>query len=40
MAHNNDLQSHERTYHRIMAMLKWGTVVVVLVTALVVWLIS
>lgn len=40
MAHNNDLKSHERTYGRIMSLLKWATLAVALVTALVIWLIS
>ena len=40
MAHNNDLQSHERTYMRTMTMMKYGTIAVVIIAALVVWLIS
>lgn len=40
MAHNDDLASHERTYGRIMTLLKWGTIAAALVTALVVWLIA
>ncbi|PAX07672.1 aa3-type cytochrome c oxidase subunit IV [Sphingomonas lenta] len=40
MAHNDDLKSHERTYHRIMAMLKWGTVATAVIAAIVIWLIS
>lgn len=40
MAGNEDFQAHERTYFSIMSLLKWGTIIAVLVTALVVWLIS
>ncbi|HEX8387745.1 MAG TPA: aa3-type cytochrome c oxidase subunit IV [Sphingomonas sp.] len=38
--HNDDLPSHERTYSRMISLLKWGSLAVALVTALVVWLIS
>jgi hypothetical protein len=40
MAHNNDLKSHEHTYSRMMTMMKWGTIAVAIIAALVVWLIS
>lgn len=40
MAYDGDLSSHERTYGRVMAMLKWGTLACVLIAALVIWLIS
>lgn len=40
MAHNDDLPSHERTYGRMLALLKWGTLGIALLVALVVWLIS
>lgn len=40
MAQNDDLPSHEHTYVRMMWLLKWSTIVVAVVTALVIWLIS
>lgn len=40
MAGNQDLKAHERTYFSMMNMLKWGAIVVALITALVLWLIS
>ncbi|WP_375427903.1 aa3-type cytochrome c oxidase subunit IV [uncultured Sphingomonas sp.] len=40
MAQDNDLKSHEHTYSRMMTMFKYGTIAVVIIAALVVWLIS
>ena len=36
----SELKSHEHTYVRMLGMLKWGTIAVALLVALVVWLIS
>ena len=35
-----DMPAHIKTYDRVMALLKWGTVFCLLVAALVVWLIA
>lgn len=40
MAGNQDLQSHERTYSRMIGFFKVGTVAVGLIALLVIWLIS
>ena len=40
MAGNEDLKAHERTYYSMMSLLKWGTLGVAVVVALVIWLIS
>jgi hypothetical protein len=40
MADNGDIKAHEATYNGVMSLLKWGTVVSVIITALVVWAIS
>lgn len=40
MAGNENLKAHERTYFSLMALLKWGSIAVALLVALVVWLIS
>jgi hypothetical protein len=40
MADDGDIQAHEATYNGVISLLKWGTIVSVVVTALVVWLIS
>ncbi|MFV0624853.1 aa3-type cytochrome c oxidase subunit IV [Sphingomonas sp. ac-8] len=40
MAGNGDLTAHTGTYHGFLAMVKWATIVVLLVAAFVVWLIA
>lgn len=40
MAGNEDLKAHERTYFSMINVLKWGSIAVAVVTALVIWLIS
>lgn len=40
MAGNQDLKAHERTYFSMMSMLKWGTIAVAVIVAIVLWLIS
>lgn len=40
MAVNGDQSAHEQTYSSFMAMLKWGTVAVGIVTLLVIFLIA
>ena len=40
MADHGDLTAHEGTYRGVMSFLKWGTIVSVLLAALVVWLIA
>ena len=40
MADNMDIKAHVSTYGSVMSMLKWGTVVCVVLAALVVYLIA
>jgi hypothetical protein len=40
MADNGDIKAHEATYSGVISLLKWGTIVSVLLAAIVVWLIS
>jgi hypothetical protein len=40
MAGNGDLTAHEQTYSGFLWLVKWGTIVVLLIAALVVWLIA
>lgn len=40
MAQSGDMKAHEGTYGGFMRMLKIGTVITVLITALVIWLIA
>ena len=40
MADIKNLPAHEATYGRMIGMLKWGTVAVVLIVAIVIWLIA
>jgi len=40
MASGNDMKAHESTYSSFIGLAKWGTVVGVLVTALVIYLIA
>lgn len=35
-----ELKAHEGTYVRMLGMLKWGTIAVAVLVALVIWLIS
>ena len=40
MAENGDIRAHENTYHGFLALLKWGTLGVAIITAFVVFLIA
>lgn len=40
MAGNGDVNAHTETYNGFMALMKWTTIVVLIITALVVWLIA
>ncbi len=40
MAQSGDMKAHENTYGGFMRMLKVGTIVTVIITAIVVWLIA
>lgn len=40
MAEKSEMKAHVATYHGVMSLLKWGTVGVVAVAALVLWLIQ
>jgi hypothetical protein len=40
MAGNGDLTAHKETYHGFVAWMKWVTIIVLLIAALVVWLIA
>lgn len=40
MASGNDMKAHQATYEGFIGMAKWGTVVCVLLTAFVVYLIA
>ena len=40
MASGNDIKAHRATYEGFIGMTKWGTIVLALVTALVVFLIA
>ena len=40
MAGNGDLSAHEDTYNGFLTLVKWGTIIVLLLAALVVWLIA
>lgn len=40
MADRTDIEAHEATYHGVMALLKWGTVVCLAITAFVIFLIA
>jgi hypothetical protein len=40
MAVNGDQKAHEQTYSGFTAMLKWGTVLTAIVTAIVIFLIA
>ena len=40
MAGNSDLKAHVHTYDRMIGLLKWGSVAVAVIVALVLWLIA
>ena len=40
MADNGDLTAHEQTYGGFLSLVKWGTIIVLLLGALAVWLIA
>ncbi|MDE2437419.1 MAG: aa3-type cytochrome c oxidase subunit IV [Sphingomonadales bacterium] len=40
MSNSQELKQHVSTYHGFLDMMKWGIVVVVLITALVIFLIA
>ena len=40
MATNGDMAAHERTYAKVIGMLKWGAVACAAVAAFVIWLIA
>ncbi|RXZ30646.1 aa3-type cytochrome c oxidase subunit IV [Sphingomonas desiccabilis] len=40
MAGNGDLSAHKDTYIGFLTLVKWGTIIVLLLAALVVWLIA
>lgn len=40
MATNGDLKAHEQTYSGFTALLKWGTILTAIVTAVVIYLIA
>jgi hypothetical protein len=40
MAGDMDTRAHEQTYHGVMALLKWGTIVSIAIAAFVIWLIA
>jgi hypothetical protein len=40
MAGNGDVNTHTETYHGFLALVKWTTIIVLLLAALVVWLIA
>jgi hypothetical protein len=40
MAGNGDIKAHVSTYDRMIGLMKYGAIVVALVTALVIWLIA
>lgn len=40
MASGNDMKAHESTYSGFTSLVKWGTIVTVLVTAFVIYMIS
>jgi hypothetical protein len=40
MAGNQDLKAHERTYFSMINLMKYGTIVIAIVVAIVLWLIS
>ncbi len=40
MAEHGDMKAHVNTYNRVMAMLKWGTIVCAIIAAAVVWIIA
>ncbi len=40
MASDGNMKAHEATYDKVTAMMKWGSVAVAIVAALVIWLIA
>lgn len=40
MAGNGDMKAHVGTYHAMIGLLKWGSLGVAILVALVIWLIS
>lgn len=40
MAHSADMKAHENTYDGFMRMMKIGTVITVILAAIVIWLIA
>lgn len=40
MAEASDMKAHEATYGRMIGMMKWGSVAVAIITAIVIWLIA
>lgn len=40
MANNGEMKAHEQTYSGFTALLKWGTIISVILTAIVVFLIA
>ena len=40
MADQADMKAHASTYDSVIALLKWGTVAVAIIAALVIWLIA